>query len=196
MSETNGASGTPNENVSDGSEENANQNSVNYLTHKRLLGQKKRQDEELDSLRTRVETFEQSQLEADGKKDELITSLRKQVTERDDRYKKDLGNLAYSTLESQVKSVASEMGCVDNSALARLVDMQTLEVNGETFRAESSDIKSMLEDARQKMPYLFSKAGPQIDNHNLKAPNLKGDKPDLTQMTNAQLTAYGEKHGL
>jgi len=196
MEEQNGASGSPNETVSDDQQENTSQNSVNYLTHKRLLGQKKRQDEELDALRSKVESFEHSQLESEGKKDELINALRRQVAERDDRYKRDLGNLAYSTLQSQVKSEAASMGCVDNDALTKLLDLQTLEVDQETFRADKSEISNMLEDARQKMPYLFSKAGPQVDSHNLKAPNLKGNEPDLSEMTTAQMIAYAEKHGL
>lgn len=196
MTNTNGGSATPEEDVRDVQEENTDNRSVNYLTHKRLLGQKKKQDDELSDLRNRVELFEQNNLESEGKKDELITSLRRQVADRDDRYKNDLGNLAYSTLTSQVELVASEMGCVDNKALSKLVDLATLEVDKETFKAESSEVKLMLEDARKNMPYLFSKAGPKIDSHNLKAPNLKGEVPDLTKMTTADMVAYANKHGL
>jgi len=195
MQESNGSGAAPSENVGDEHREHT-KSDADYKRDQRYLKEKKKAVEENVLLKERLEIFEHDKLESEGKKDELISSLRKQVAERDDRYKKDLGNLAYSTLESQVKSVAIEMGCVDNSALARLVDLQTLEVNQETFRADSSDIKLMLEDARQNMPYLFSKAGPKIDNHNLKDPNLKGDKPDLSDMTTKQKIAYAEKHGL
>ena len=119
-----------------------------------------------------------------------------QIADRDNKYKTDLGNLAHSTLSSQVSAVATEMGCVDTKALTRLVDLSTLDVDQETFKADGSGLKMMLEDAQKEMPYLFSKAGPKIDNHNLKAPNLNGNQPDFANMSDAEMIAYAEANDL
>ena len=70
------SSDTPAENVGDESREEQSNKKVDYYTHRRLLGQKKKQDELINDMTARLDAFEQKDLESNGQKDELINNLR------------------------------------------------------------------------------------------------------------------------
>lgn len=148
--------------------------SVSYQTHRRLLAEKKKAQARLMELEERASRLEQEKLEAEGSKDQLIEKLKTQLAEKDKKYKSAIGNYAFTSVRSQIEAEASKVGCVDTEALTRLVDLDTLDVDDETFRADQEQVKMLIDEVKQKRPYLFSKHGPKLDPH---VPNIGNTNP-------------------
>lgn len=96
---------------------------------RKAVSREKRLKAELAEMQDRMSAIENSKLEAEGKKDELIEKLRKSLSDKDKQLKSTVGNFAYSSVRAQLASQAASMGCVDSNALSKLVDLDSLEVS-------------------------------------------------------------------
>jgi len=137
---------------------------VSYETYKRTLNEAKKAKSRLQEMESRLTGLEQEKLQHEGKKDELIDTLRKQLGEKDKQLKTTLGNFALTSVKAQLSQEAMKLGCVDTDALSALMDLNSLEVDGDTFQANQEQLKMMLEETRKKRPYLFNKSGLKIDS--------------------------------
>jgi hypothetical protein len=140
-----------------------------YLRKKKLA-----ENERKARIQAEVERsdLQQRLLEAEGKKDEQIQYLKKQIDELSTEKKKLYGNFAYTSLNNQITAEASKLGCVDAEALVRLMDVDTFmdSLDTETFRANPDEIKMAIEKQKKKRAYLFDKQGPKINTSN---PNVE-----------------------
>jgi hypothetical protein len=193
MSEQEGSSGTPEavdsvqaqESQASVSDTQPSQ-TVSYDTHRRLLGEKKKLQAEYGDMKSRLSELEENQLAGEGKKDELIESLRKRVGEYEKKYKDTVMTYAQTTIQDQVSVVASQMGCIDTSTLVAVAGLETLEPD-ENFRVNADQVKMLLESEREKRPYLFQKSAPAVSDGTPRNPNSgASDKLDLTKLSVTQ----------
>jgi len=143
--------------------------SDNTVKYESLLREKRRaasEKQRADMLALELESERQAKLEAEGNLAESNERLKKQVEELTKGKKQLAGNFAFNSLISQVEAVAAKLGCVDTEALGKLMDLQSIEVDMETFRADQDELKAMIEEQKKSRPYLFSKQGPKINSGN------------------------------
>lgn len=119
-------------------------------------------------LEEKLSLMEQQKFEAEGNKDKVIESLRKQVDSLSSEKKQLFGNFAYNSLTSQIAAEASKLGCVDAEALVRLMDVESLMegLDTDTFKANSTDLKMAIEEQKKNRSYLFDKHGPKLNTSN------------------------------
>lgn len=137
-----------------------NSDTVSWTSHKKLLAEKKRRDEQLAELQSKLDAFEQKKMEGEGKKDDVIASLRKQNEELSRSVKKKDAEYSWNVVSSQIKERAIQDGCTDASKLLRLMeqeDLNAVEVD-ESFRVNGKDLEVLMEKAKKENPFLFKKA--------------------------------------
>lgn len=144
-------------------------NSVQYETYRKVVGHNRSLQSRLDELEAKATELEQAKLASEGRKDELIESLKQQLGERDTRLKDVTSTFAYQSVTNQVKAQAAKLGCVDADALTRLMDLSEVEVDNNNFSVNPDQIGALIEQSKQTYPYLFGKPAPKfadgVPNH-------------------------------
>ncbi len=85
-------------------------NHVSYENHQRLLKQKKKADERLRELEAREKELLLEKQKAEGKKDEVITTLEQEVEELKGNNRKFLKNMTEKTLKTEITKAALAKG--------------------------------------------------------------------------------------
>jgi len=177
------ASGVEQEVVSEQVQVQSTKDSVAYDTYKRTLAEAKKAKARAAELEEKTIALEQDKLASEGKKDELIASLKEELTQT----KGKVGNLAFSNLQSQLETEAAKFGCVNPDLLAKAVDLTAVDIDKESLRGDSDEIKSLVEEAKQKHPYLFAKSAPKFEDP---TPGVGSLKLDTSKMTSDELKEY------
>ena len=171
-------------------------NQVSYDSYQKALTEKKNAQAKMAELENKLKEFEQDKLQAQGKKDELIQSLQKQLKETTTDFSKTKANYAMKAVTAQVEKRAAEMGCVDSDLLTKAMNLESLKVSvvDDDFNVDGESLTTQLEMVRKSKPYLFKQAGPQIKDG---VPNnqVQQNKPvDFTNMTTAQIVEWAKKN--
>lgn len=191
-------SGANQEAVSD----NLGGDTVKYETFKKVLGEKKKRDEELTNLRARLESYEQEKLESEGKKDEVIASLRAKAEKFENELKQTRQNFVWNAVESQFKAEAQKHGCVDTNAFMKLIDrneLKSLEVTDD-YQVNKDDLARLIEESKKQYSNLGLFAKKDIKVHDVKGkPTLK--QPSLEEeaakcKTPEEFALFMKKHGI
>lgn len=171
--------------------------SVKFETYSRVLGKLKTTEAQFSELQDKINSLEQEKLEAEGNKDQLIDSLRKELNERKAREKQIVGSIALSQGRNALVDQAVKAGCNSPEILTKLLesDLQGLDYDSE-FKPDQEQVKLLIEEARKKNPILFSKEPPKTANHNLNTtpPKQKTTKP-LVEMTDEEFNQVWSKFG-
>lgn len=175
--------------VASGDENQNNQDKVSYETYRRTVDAEKKAKAKADELARKVKEFEERDLAAQGKSQELIESLRSQVKEKEEKLNSVVGSFAYKSVESQLKEEAIKQGCVDIDLLLKAGnnEFSKIEVDAENgFQVNKDDLKRFFETTMQKHPMLFKKSGPKFHDG---APANSGDfgSKDYSKMSSAEL---------
>lgn len=152
-----------------------------------LLAANKRYKKEMSDLQARLEAIEQDKLKAEGKKDELLTTLQKQLKEKDEKLNQVFGSFAKRQLEAQIKTVAIKAGCVDADVIVNLTDLSQFEVDDQSFQADESSVTDLVEKFKKEKPYLFQKVAPKFDTRNPNPNQQKNEPLDLKKMSKNEL---------
>jgi hypothetical protein len=146
-----------------GTDDSAEQ--VSYHTYKRVLGNLKKTEKEKAQLLDELQKREDEKLQAEGKKDDLITRI---TQERDEAKKQvDLQNrkYAYQLISTQVMNEIAKRGAKDPGALVRLLDSEFSNLEwDENMTVNESDLRRMVDSAQKKYPYFFEKAAPNVND--------------------------------
>jgi hypothetical protein len=168
---------------------------VKYDTYNRVLGEKKKLQSEYESLKEKVTTLEQGQLQSEGKKDELIESLRKQNAEVSGKLSAAVSNFAIGNAKQALAEQANKLGCNDLGLLSKAVEDKLTTIDyDDGFNPNSDQVRMLLDEAKNSHPLLFSKSAPTLGSHQLN-PNatVDPDKKSLKDLSKEELYAqFGE----
>lgn len=164
--------------------ESSAQESVSYDAYRKLLAQRKSDQEKLREFEDRFKSIEESKLEAEGKKDDLVKSLRERLAEKDQALSNVQQKYATKTLTEQIKSKAIEMGCKPqySDKLIKLLDdsdLKAIQVD-DNYRVNMEDLSVVLEKAKKDVPDLFGKTVSIADKAPSPQLNLPSDKKELS----------------
>ena len=167
------------------------QDSVSYQSHAKLLAEKKAVQAKLQQEREAREKMEQARLEEQGKLSELVESLKTENARLKQQNTDVVGNFAYKSVRSQLMTEAAKVGCLNPNALAKLVDLDSFDVDTETFEASSDQMKAQIEVVRKENPWLFGKTSPAVNNSNpsVNASQTKQKMKPLKEMSQDDLLA-------
>lgn len=157
---------------------------VAYETHRKLLGEKKKQQSELSELRETLQKLEQDKLLSEGKKDELIVALRKQNTEEKEGRITDQNNFAKSSIIGKFEAMAKEAGCTDPDLLMSAIDIDDLQdALNDDYSLDLAKVQKVIEDAKTRKPVLFQKQVGKIRDGvpNAISPQAKQNLDDMSQ---------------
>lgn len=170
------ASETVTENVDT---ENKSENIPSYEWHRRVLGENKKFKSQLTDAQERLKAYEQKEMEAQGKHQDLITALRNEnqklkagIDERDQVY-------MWSKRSEALRHVASQQGCVKPDHLLRLMDQEVLnqiQVD-DAYNPIADDVNRVVESFKGNpdYQYLFKAKAHSVDTV---TPNSKVQKKE------------------
>lgn len=167
----------------------ASDDTVAYDTYKRVLSEKKNRDAKLKAIEAELSEYKQRDLEAKGKYEELLTTLRDEnrnlkttIAERDKAY-------IMSKVEGAIVSAAQKANCLNTDSLLKLLDddkVKSLEID-DKYNLNKQDVNHLIAEAAKEHHYLFDKPKASVvDATPVNAPYAKKGKA-LSEMTDAQL---------
>lgn len=131
-------------------------NSVAYESYSKVLNEKKKTQEKLNEVQTRLEEYEQAKLEAEGKLKEALDNQKK-LTEK---FKNDnveiVKRVGSKAAKSQFTREAEKMGCIDVEAAFQLIDFSDLEMDAE-FEYDNKKLVEKLQSQAKTKSYLYKK---------------------------------------
>jgi len=175
-----------------GGESEQGKNQVSFDSYQKLLKEKKALQTRFSTLEETVQNLTLEKNQAEGNKDEAITSLKKQNDELKGKLDKTTKSFAWTTLTGQIKQEAAKQGCKHPEKLIRLMDdddLRSIEI-GDNFFIDPANVKPVIEKYKKDWSELFetpgrAQAAPgKIGNK----PPVEGDK-SLKDMTLAELKA-------
>lgn len=160
----------------------------NYLREKRRASNWQSKAEKLEA---ELEAARQEKLEAEGKLAESNEMLKKRLADAEKKNKEIIGKNVYNSLTAQIQAEAAKLGCVDTSALVRLMDLNSFEVDMDTFQADPELVKAAVEQEKKSKTYLFNRQGPKINTENPNAEFVQ-KKKSISEMTPEEQTALAK----
>jgi hypothetical protein len=125
---------------------------VAYDTYKKAVAEKKVKDKQLQEMQLKLRQYEQEKLEAEGKKDDVIKSLKMERDRFESQLKEKEQKFVKSVVESQIKSVASEHGCKNLDAFLKLLDKEklgSLEISDD-FQVNKASLTNLIEESKKQ----------------------------------------------
>lgn len=160
---------------------------VAYETHRKLLGEKKKLQADFQALQDQLNSIELEKKQAEGNKDEVITSLRSQLEESKSQVKEVKKNFAWNTIQAQIKSEAVNRGCVNPDALIRLMsrdELNTIEID-DGFNINKDDLSRVLDGAKERFKDIQLFKAPKTKVHDVGSniADFTPPKKSLEEMT-------------
>lgn len=156
---------------------------VSYATHRRLLKEKKKQDELLEALKGRVEGLEFEKMEKEGEYKSAWLKTKEELDRARSEIDQQQKAFAWNSLNNNIKSVAVRMG-MKPKAVDMFVkslesdDLEAIEMEG--LNPNADDIKKLVEARRQSHSFMFKDSSRAIDDL---PPTSKVEKPTPKKAT-------------
>jgi hypothetical protein len=150
--------------------------------NKELLGKNKTLSTQLKELQDRFSKIEEEKLKGEGKKDEILESYKKKVSDLEGEKNK----IGWNFITGQVAVEATKRGCVNTATLMKVIDLQNASINMDDFTVAKEDIESILEKASKEHEYLFKKQSnpPKDGGVGNSTPPLDIDKASMDDLKN------------
>ena len=142
----------PQAKVSDEQGEKTSDDKVAYASFKRAVDEKKRFQAELNKVQDKLKLHEQDKAQNEGRKDDVINELRKELGETKKSLETKDKSYAYNVLSGQIKTEALKQGCVNPEKLIRLLDpseLKGIEVD-EDFFVNTDDLQRLIGKAKEE----------------------------------------------
>lgn len=141
---------------------------VAYETYRRTLSEAKKAKARAAEQEALIAKLQQEKMEAEGNKDALIDSLRKQKAEVESQLKESRDKFAYRSVSEQIKREALAQGCKKPDVLMQLLsedDWNSLEV-GEDYSVNGDDLKRVIESSKKRFEdiALFGKSSANVQD--------------------------------
>ena len=189
--------------VSDDQVESNKEDVVKYETYSkatkdlhRWKSTAKEQDAAIQELNEKLKTYELSQAENEGRKDDVIKSLRDELNQTKTQLKEKEKTYAYSVVSEQLKREAVNQGCVNPDKLIRLMsteDLKSIEVD-DGFAINSDDLSRVIAKAKEENSDIGLFGAKKVNIHDI---NIKGaptgPKP-VSEMSKEELENYAREN--
>jgi hypothetical protein len=119
--------------------------------NRELLGKLKETGEKLKEMEKQLYGLKSEKLSAEGKKDELIETLKEQLNSA----KQKEEELTWKAVSRQIGMEAAKKGCKNVDTLMKVVDFKNASIDMESFSVAQEDISMILEKAMKDHDYLF-----------------------------------------
>tara|TARA_Y100001973_G_C5161974_1_gene313982 strand:- start:671 stop:1321 length:651 start_codon:yes stop_codon:yes gene_type:complete len=185
------ASETVKENVNT---ETKSDNIPSYEWHRRVLGENKKYKSQLTEAQQRLEAYEQKEMEAQGKHQDLIAALRDEnqklkagISERDQVY-------TWSKRSEALRHVASQQGCVKPDHLLRLMDedvLKQIQVD-DSYNPVAEDVARVVESFKGNpdYQYLFRAKAHSVDTVTPNSKVQKKERRKVSEMSSDEIAKY------
>ena len=185
------ASETVKENVNT---ETKSDNIPSYEWHRRVLGENKKYKSQLTDAQQRLEAYEQKEMEAQGKHQDLIAALRDEnqklkagISERDQVY-------TWSKRSEALRHVASQQGCVKPDHLLRLMDedvLKQIQVD-DSYNPVAEDVARVVESFKGNpdYQYLFRAKAHSVDTVTPNSKVQKKERRKVSEMSSDEIAKY------
>jgi hypothetical protein len=134
---------------------------VSYESHKKLLGEKKKLQQQFEEMQSHLQQLTTDKLSAEGKKDELIDSLKKRASTTEEKLNKAVSYFANRAVTSALREEALKAGCINVDDLIKLSDLSLVEVS-EDFEVGMDQVRQVVEEAKKSRGYLFNSKAPSV----------------------------------
>lgn len=161
-------------------------NKVDYGTYSRVLSKLKKLESSFKSLETEASQLRSEKLEAEGKKDDVIKSLRDQLKQKDDDLLKSKKTFGYKVLSSQVTAAARDMGAWDDDLVLKSLDFSEIEIDDD-FSVDQKSLRAALDGLRKKKPRLFEDTKKQLADGLPETKPKKNEKTSFDKMSSSEL---------
>jgi hypothetical protein len=140
----------------DASGNNQGKDTVSHESFSKVLGEKKKAQEKLNELQSRLDEYEQAKLEAEGKLKEALDNQKK-LTEK---FKNDnveiIKKVGGKAAKSQFTREVEKLGCIDAEAAFHLTDFSDLEMDAD-FEYDNKKLVEKIQGLTKSKGYLFKK---------------------------------------
>lgn len=157
MEETHGVSDSPQNDAGGRSADDVRQqydqdkhDGIAYDSYKKAVSQYKTAQGRVDELEAKVRQYEESQLESQGRKDEVITSLRKQLSELQEKHRTNQQSYTWNVVGAQIKSELATKGvrnpdkALKYAKAAHRDDLSAIEVD-EDYNVNPQDLSRFVD---------------------------------------------------
>lgn len=168
---------------------------VAYDSYQKVLSEKKRAQESALKAQETIEKLQTEKLQAEGKKDELISHLQDKLSAVEKKLETSNKSYAWNTLTGAIKREAIKNGCTDADKLIRLMsddDLKSISV-GEDFSIGTDSLKSVIEKNKTENFFLFKDSTKKVVNGNPKNKIEDVEKTDLSKLSLEELKELHKK---
>jgi hypothetical protein len=121
--------------------------------NRELLSKLKETGDKMKEMEKQLYSLKSDKLTAEGKKDELIETLKEQL----DGEKKRNQEVTWKAVSRQIGMEAAKRGCKNVDTLMKVVDFKGASIDMENFTVANDDINLILDKAMKDHDYLFDK---------------------------------------
>jgi hypothetical protein len=150
-------------------------------------------------LADKAQALEQEKLMAEGKKDELISQLQKQLNETKTKTSELQKTFAWDKVNGWLKTKAATSGIIaEGGAVDKFVSLIDLKGRNpfrddSTFQLEESVLSQVFEEHKKEMPYFFGKPSPSVKDITPNGGTIETNGSDYSKMSLEQLKAHATK---
>jgi hypothetical protein len=166
--------------------ENADQKQVSYESFSKVLGEKKKMQSEVETMKTRLAEYEQAKLESEGNLKQALDNQKK-LTEDANKRSIELASVVQEKIFKQkFYSEASKHGAYNPEAVLKMVNLDDVEFTKDFELVNENLLTTKIQDLAKKEPYLFKK-DVQMPNDLAPRPGAPNSTTSLKSLTDEQL---------
>lgn len=150
MSDTNPSGNTPD------ASGKGDKETVAYESYAKLLGEKKKLQQDHADTKSKLEEYESAKLEAEGKLKEANENLKKNLAESKQKQIDLFKKVADKGIKSQFYRKAEKLGCVDPELAMKAVSFEDLDIT-EDFEFDETKVDLKIQELTKSKPHLFKK---------------------------------------
>lgn len=141
------------------------QDQVSYESFRKSVEAEKRARERAQTLEAELEAKKQAELEAQGKHEEIIDSLKNKLYETESILKKERENYLWNSVTSAVKTEAVKHGCKNPEKLVKLLDKEDFSMlQAENGQIMAQSLSALIDKAKKENDFLFTAPAVKIND--------------------------------
>lgn len=130
--------------------------SVSYDSFQKAVGEKKSFQAKYEEMRAKLESFENAQLQEQGKYKEALAKMQDEQRRKDAEFAQRIKAISTKVTKNQVASFASKLGAVNTDDVYTLLNIDQFELDDD-FTIKEDDLQRALSEMQKNRPYLFKK---------------------------------------